>query len=127
MINMGTETAKKTSTKNTSNALPKDVTDLIDTFASQELELNAKGNPKWNKATIKKLSGVTLVKNADGMLLNFNDGSQRFGYNTKTWNAYSNMKRQMLANFVNNVDYMDKIARYVFESEGTSSEKVSSI
>ena len=127
MISMGTEATKKPSPKNSQNELPKAITELIDTFASQELELNAKGKPKWNKASIKKLSGVTLVKNSDGMLLNFNDGSQRFGYNIKTWNGYANMKRQMLANFVNNVDYMDKLARYVFESEGTSSEKVNSI
>lgn len=100
--------------------LPKAITDLIDKFAKQELELNSKGKKKWSKASLKKLNGVKLVKNDEGMHLNFNDGTQRFGYNVKDWNAYAHMKQQMLANFVNNVDYMDNLARYVFNSDGSS-------
>jgi len=108
--------------------LPKAITDLIDKFASQELELNSKGNLKWEKANLKKLSGVTLVKNADGMHLNINDGTQRFGYNIKNWSALANMKRQMLAIFVNNVEYLEQIAKYVFDADGSViSDKVNSI
>ena len=115
------------SAKSSKAGLPKAITDSIDKFAEQPLELNSKGNPKWNKATIKKLSGVKLVKNTEGLHLNFNDGSQRFGYNVKDWNAYAQMKAQMLTNFVNNVDYMDSIAKYVFEHDGSDSEIVNTI
>ena len=115
------------SAKSQKATLPKAVTDLIDKFAEQPLELNSKGNPKWNKANIKKLSGVKLVKNAEGMHINLNDGTQRFGYNIKDWNAYAQVKAQMLANFVNNVEYMDSIARYVFDHDGSDSEVINSI
>ena len=107
--------------------LSKAITDLIDKFAKQELELNAKGKTKWAKASLKKLDGVKLVKNDEGLHLNFNDGSQRFGYNVKDANGYGIMKRQMLANFVNNVEYLDSLAKYVFNSESTSSDTINSI
>ena len=115
------------SAKSPKNALPKNIMETIDKFAEQPLELNKNGNPKWAKASIKKLSGVSLVKNTEGLHLNFNDGAQRFGYNVKDWNSYSQMKAQMLMNFVNNVDYLDSLAKYVFEHEGGDSEIINSI
>ena len=93
----------------------------INAFLEQPLPLKKDGTPKWDKVPIKKLTNMMLVKDADGTpLLMYNDGKQRFGLTIKDWNQYAYIKQNILANFVNNIDYLDALAKHIFGNNGNS-------
>jgi len=100
----------------------------IDAFLSQEQPKNKKGKVVWDKVPLKKLTNFKLCKDTDGApVLMYNDGKQRFGVTIKDWNQFAMIKGDMLMNFVNKVDYLDSLAKYVFNSDASNTSRINSI
>ena len=108
--------------------LSKDEIGKIDAFLNQSLPINKKGQPKWDKAPVKKLSGFQLCKDTDkSPILMFNDGQQRFGFTIKSWDQYAHVKQLVLRSFVDRIDYLDSIAKHIFAFDGKDSDRINSL
>lgn len=112
--------------------LTKPTIEVIKKFLSEEQEViktgKSIGKKKWKKVPIKKLAGFELCLDSDGRpLLQYNDGKQRTGLTIKDMNQFGHVKGQMLVNWNKEIDYLTDIAKYVFGSEGNTSNNVLSI